>query len=143
MSQQTKQVVRRYFEELDRTKASPVDVIAPGFTFQAAGFPAMDLEATEQFTQLFFGAFPDLTHPLDELIAEGDNVAFRCRNEGTHTGEDFMGVPASGRHFSAVGAGAGDVPNPRERNAECQSRTSKSSAATSRSWTVRKRHRLT
>jgi predicted ester cyclase len=111
VSEQTKQLVRRYFEELDRTKASPVDLIGPGFTFQAAGFPAMDLESTKQFTQLFFGAFPDLTHPLDELIAEGDNVALRCRYEGTHTGEDFMGVPASGRHFSAVGAGVVRVLN--------------------------------
>jgi predicted ester cyclase len=105
MSEQNKQVVRRYFEELDRAKASPVDLIAPGFTFQAAGFPPMDLAGTEEFTGLFFSAFPDLTHPVDELIAERDTVAFRCRYQGTHTGEDFMGVPASGRHFSAVGAG--------------------------------------
>ena len=111
MSEKTKQVVRRYFEGLDRGKASPVDLIAPGFTFQAAGFPPMDLEGAEQFTQLFFSAFPDLTHPVDELIAEGDRVAFRCRYEGTHTGEDFMGVPASGRHFSAVGAGVARVLN--------------------------------
>ena len=105
MSEHSKHVVRRYFEELDRTKASPVDLIGPGFTFQAAGFPAMELEDTQRFTDMFFSAFPDLTHPVDELIAEGDTVAFRCRYEGTHTGEDFMGVPASGRHFSAVGAG--------------------------------------
>jgi predicted ester cyclase len=111
MSEQNKQVVRRYFEELDRTKASPVDLCAPGYTFQAAGFPAMDLEAAEQFTELFFSAFPDLTHPVDELIAEGDNVAFRCRYEGTHTGADFMGAPASGRHFSAGGAGIVRVVN--------------------------------
>jgi predicted ester cyclase len=105
MSEHSKQIVRRYFEELDRTKASPIDLIAPGFTFQAAGFPPMDLEATKEFTELFFSAFPDLKHPVDELIAEGDTVAFRCRYEGTHTGEDFMGVAATGRHFSAVGAG--------------------------------------
>jgi len=45
-----------------------------------------------------------LSHPLDELIAEGDKVAFRCRYEGTHT-SDFMGVPASGQHISVVGVG--------------------------------------
>ena len=111
MSEKTKQVVRRYFEGLDRGEASPVDLIAPGFTFQAAGFPPMDLEGAEQFTQLFYSAFPDLTHPVDELIAEGDRVAFRCRYEGTHTGQDFMGVPASGRQFSAVGAGVVRVLN--------------------------------
>ena len=105
MSDDNKRVVRRYFEELDRTKASPVELCAPDYTFQAAGFPPMNLEAAQQFTELFFSAFPDLTHPVDELIDEGDKVAFRCRYEGTHTGADFMGVPASGRHFSAVGAG--------------------------------------
>ena len=71
MSEQNKQAVRRYFEELDRAKASPVDLCAPGYTFQAAGLPAMDLEAAEQFTELFFSAFPDLKHPVDELIVEG------------------------------------------------------------------------
>jgi predicted ester cyclase len=105
VSEQKKQVVRRYFEELDRAKASPVDLCAPGYTFQAARLPAMDLQGAEQFTKLFFSAFPDLAHPVDDLIAEGDKVASRCRYEGTHTGADFMGVPASGRHFSAVGAG--------------------------------------
>jgi predicted ester cyclase len=77
VSEHNKQVVRRYFEELDRTKASPVDLVAAGFRLQAAGFPAMDLEDTQRFTHMFFGAFPDLTHPVDELIAQGDTVAFR------------------------------------------------------------------
>lgn len=43
MSDENKRVVRRYFEELDRTKASPVELCAPGYTFQAAGFPPMNL----------------------------------------------------------------------------------------------------
>ena len=45
------------------------------------------------------------SHPLDELIAEGENVAFRCRYEGTHTGAEFMGVQASGRRISITGVG--------------------------------------
>jgi ketosteroid isomerase-like protein len=105
MSEDNKRVVRRYFEELDRLKASPVELCAPGFTFEAAGFPAVDLEDAKQFTAVFYNAFPDLAHPVDELVAEGDKVAFRCRYEGTHTGADFMGTPSSGRHFSATGAG--------------------------------------
>ena len=105
MSESNKQVVRRYFEELDRLGASPVDLCAPGFTFQTAGFPAVDLAGAKQFTAMFYAAFPDASHPVDELVAQGDVVAFRCRYEGTHTGADYMGVPASGRHYSAAGAG--------------------------------------
>jgi predicted ester cyclase len=104
MSEDNKRVVRRYFEELDRQRTTPVDVCSAGFTFHVAGFPPMDLEATKQFSAVFFDGLPDLKHSLDELIAEGDKVAFRCRYEGTHTAE-FMGVPASGRRVSAVGVG--------------------------------------
>ena len=105
MSEKNKQVVRRYFAELDRLGASPVDLCAPGFTFETAGFPAVHLEGAKEFTAMFYAAFPDATHPVDGLVAEGDEVAFRCRYEGTHTGADYMGVPASGRHYSATGAG--------------------------------------
>jgi steroid delta-isomerase-like uncharacterized protein len=104
MSDENKRVVRRYFEMLDRGRATPVDLCAAGFTLHDAGFPPMDLEATKQFAAIFFSGLPDLSHPLDELIAEGDRVAFRCRYEGTHTA-DFMGVPASGKHISVVGVG--------------------------------------
>jgi len=104
MSEDNKQAVRRYFEELDRRRGTPLDLCAAGFTFHVAGFPPMDLEATTRFAAIFFHGLPDLSHPLDELTAEGDRVAFRCRYEGTHT-EDFMGVPASGQHVSVVGIG--------------------------------------
>jgi predicted ester cyclase len=73
----------------------------------------MDLEATKQFAAMFFNALPDLSHPLDELIAEGEKVAFRCRYEGTHTGAEFMGVQASGRHISMIGIGVMRVTNGR------------------------------
>ena len=38
MSEENKRVVRRYFEELDRRKATPVDLCAERFTFYVAGF---------------------------------------------------------------------------------------------------------
>src|SRR5262249_21514479 len=66
---------------------------------------AMDLRATATFGATFFDAMPDLTHPIDELIAEGNKVAFRCRYQGTHTGADFMGVRASGKRISIAGVG--------------------------------------
>jgi steroid delta-isomerase-like uncharacterized protein len=110
MSEQNTQLVRRYFEELDRGKAAPLHLCTPDFAFHVAGFPSMDVEATRQFAAMFYTALPDLTHPLEELIAEGDNVAFRGRYEGTHTGE-FMGVPASGRRISVVGVGVFRVAN--------------------------------
>lgn len=64
----------------------------------------MGVEALKEFTLAFFDGMPDLQHPLEDLIAEGDQVALRCRYEGTDTGT-LMGVPASGRAVSAVGIG--------------------------------------
>jgi SnoaL-like polyketide cyclase len=46
----------------------------------------MDLSALKDFTDSFFTGMPDLQHPLDELITEGDKVALRGRYAGTHTG---------------------------------------------------------
>lgn len=54
MSEENKRVVRRYFEELDRRRATPVDLCAAGFAFHVAGFPSMDLEATTRFAAIFF-----------------------------------------------------------------------------------------
>ena len=110
MSEQNKQVVRRYFEELDHGKAHPAHICTPDFVFHIPGFPSMDLDASKQFAATFYTAMPDLTHPIEELIAEGDKVAFRGRYQGTHTGA-FMGVPASGRRISAVGVGVFRVAN--------------------------------
>jgi predicted ester cyclase len=104
MTQENKALARRYFEELDRRKGTPLEVCAPNCMWHIAGFPPMNLDASKGFYGAFYTGFPELKHPIDDLVAEGDKVAFRVRFEGTHSGE-FMGVPASGRSISAVGIG--------------------------------------
>jgi predicted ester cyclase len=89
MSEQNKHVVKRYFEELDHGKAHPVHMCTPDFVFHVAGFPSKGVDATKQFAAMFYTAMPDLTHPIEELIAEGDRVAFRGRYVGTHTGSSW------------------------------------------------------
>jgi steroid delta-isomerase-like uncharacterized protein len=39
---------------------------------------------------------------LEDVIAEGDRVVVRWRNEGTHVG-DFAGIPATGRSYAIDG----------------------------------------
>lgn len=56
-----------------------------------------------RFMQLAFEAFPDFHVEVLDVVVEGDRVAARFRNTGTHEGE-FMGIPASGRAFKLEGS---------------------------------------
>jgi steroid delta-isomerase-like uncharacterized protein len=47
-------------------------------------------------------SFPDWHNTLEDLVAEGDRVAFRYVEGGTHRGE-FDGIPATGRQVVARG----------------------------------------
>jgi steroid delta-isomerase-like uncharacterized protein len=59
----------------------------------------------EGFIRMFTAyraAFPDLKVSVDKLVADDDNISFAYTMAGTHQG-DFMGIPASGKKFSAHG----------------------------------------
>jgi predicted ester cyclase len=104
MSERSKEVVRGYFEELDRVRGLPVAWVTDDFVFRVAGMEPKDRETSETFAREFFATIPDLQHPLDEVIAEGDTVAFRCRYEGTHTLE-VMGAAPTGNKIDYTGIG--------------------------------------
>jgi predicted ester cyclase len=44
-------------------------------------------EGVERFVSHFLSSFPDLQHTIEDLIAEGDQVAVRFSAGGTHTGQ--------------------------------------------------------
>jgi steroid delta-isomerase-like uncharacterized protein len=46
--------------------------------------------------------FPDFRFTIEHSVESGDVVASRYRNRGTQKGE-FMGLPATGRSFQALG----------------------------------------
>ncbi len=52
--------------------------------------------------QMFYAAFPDYTHQVDGLVAEGDWVAARVTYRATHQGE-FMGIPPTGNSVTYGG----------------------------------------
>lgn len=79
-----------------------MELCGPGFTAYFTGPPPMDLAGFDQFETIFRSAFSNISHTIEDIVGEGDTVAVRLRLEGTHTG-DFMGVPASGEHFSSEG----------------------------------------
>jgi steroid delta-isomerase-like uncharacterized protein len=95
-----KAVVRRFIEEI----------------FLKGDFSAVDELLTEDFTPHTWGPMPpgpdglkqaiervskgisDPSMTIEDVIAEGDQVAVRLTSSATHTGE-FMGMPASGKRY--------------------------------------------
>ena len=54
-------------------------------------------EGVKQLFHMYRASFPDLRMDVAEILPSGDKVVARIRATGTHTGEAFMGVPASGK----------------------------------------------
>lgn len=49
-----------------------------------------------RFLSHLFNAFPDDKVSIDEILAEGDRVAYHGTESGTHKAE-FLGIPATGK----------------------------------------------
>jgi steroid delta-isomerase-like uncharacterized protein len=92
-------VVRLWYEELwNKWNLSAADeLFSADYQLHIPGIPVpLDRNGAKQVVTMFSGSFPDLTHTVDEVIAEGNTVAARWTVTGTHRGE-FQGIPASGK----------------------------------------------
>ena len=101
---QNRELVVRMYEEIDKQNFDfPIELCAPEVRIYGAGsFEPMKKEALKPMFHMWFGAFPDYTHTIEDVIAKGDKVAVRCTYTGTHKGE-FMGAPPTGNTFKYAG----------------------------------------
>jgi steroid delta-isomerase-like uncharacterized protein len=60
------------------------------------------LDALEHSLEGFFTAFPDLQATMDDIVVDGDRVAFRYTDSGTNTG-DFFGNPPTAQPVTWTG----------------------------------------
>jgi predicted ester cyclase len=97
-AEENKALVRRYLEEFNKHNVASLEEFwAPDFVFHGPGVVGdMDLAGAKQIGPAFLTAFPDAHWAMDDLIAEGDKVAYRCTFRGTHQGE-FMGIAPTGK----------------------------------------------
>lgn len=103
--ERNKAVVRRYLDEvwnkgnIDGSAA----FLAPDYRRHAGpGTDPLDIEGQRVRLHGFRAAFPDARLVIEDIIAEGDLVAFRFTMSGTHRGP-FQGVAPTGRQVRVPG----------------------------------------
>ena len=77
------------------------DLVAPEVSDSNAG-SSSTAQAFEDRARAVQDAFADLHAELDELLIDGDRIAWRWRLTGTHRAP-FLGEPASGRRVTIYG----------------------------------------
>jgi len=98
-----KGLVREFFMAIDTGNLTRVkELLSSDFLLHAPGLPKpWGVNEMVQDIKEFYTAFPDSTHVIDDLIAEGDKVVVRLNQYGTHK-MDFQGIPATGREIKVA-----------------------------------------
>ena len=94
-----KAAARRFFQDVwnDGNVEEAASFLAPDFVSHNSF--GLSIVGPEQYGQGVLGyrtAFPDLVTTVEDVLAEGDRVAVRGTDRGTHLGT-FMGYPPTGR----------------------------------------------
>jgi predicted ester cyclase len=106
--QEPKAIIRRYYEEIGNQRQLAVadEIIAPHFRLFPDSSPPHGPEGVKQFiTWLCISTFPDLYVTIEELLAEGEQVAAFVTLHATQTIpiDWFSGVgtiAATGKRFA-------------------------------------------
>jgi steroid delta-isomerase-like uncharacterized protein len=87
----------RFFKAQDLLRGGPDPVLCTsGYEAQIGGNPPMSLAGHQQFARMFYAAFPDIVHTIEETVADEDRVVVRFTLRGTHQ-ENFLGLPPTGK----------------------------------------------
>jgi steroid delta-isomerase-like uncharacterized protein len=99
-------IVRRFYEELWNGWNLELadEIVAEDVRFRGSlGATVRGREGFKAYVESVRAAFPDWHNEVEELIDAGERVVARLTWSGTHRGE-LLGVPATGREVSYVGA---------------------------------------
>ena len=104
-TEENKASVHRVIEEaFNKGNLAVVDdLMATNYVFHGPG--GQELKGPEGFKQMipmYRTAFPDIHMTIDDMVAEGDKVAFRLTLRGTHKG-DLMGIAPTGKQVTVTG----------------------------------------
>ena len=102
-AQENKAVVRRFIEECWNAGRLEVAEEVLAETIARNG-QAMGVEGMQAFIAMVRAAMPDYHSANEDVLAEGDKVAWQYTSRGTHTGGPLFGVAPTGRALTIAGA---------------------------------------
>ncbi len=97
--EQNKALLLRYIEAVwhKENPAAVEDFLAPNYRRHRSPVKApLTREQQKELLVGFRAAFPDVTIEIEDIVAEGDRIAFRSTMRGTHQGE-FLDITPTGR----------------------------------------------
>lgn len=106
-TEENRELVRYLFQQVwnGRNHELVEQLFAPDFRFVPPGqAEATDRDGFKRYLGMFQEAFPDAQWHAEELVGEGERVAFRVNFRGTHRGQ-LQDIPPTGRQVSLVGFG--------------------------------------
>lgn len=93
---------RAFFAAQDRLRGGPdAELCASNYIANLGSAPPTNLAGHQQFAAMFYAAFPDLRHTVEDTVASDEKVAVRFLLTGTHTG-NFMGIPPTGKSIAVT-----------------------------------------
>lgn len=90
--------VRRFLEEMDRGNFDALDALCTGdYLCHFPGNPdPLDLATHKTASRIFYSAFPDFGHRIEDVFASGNRGVIRAKGSGTHRG-NILGIEPSGK----------------------------------------------
>jgi steroid delta-isomerase-like uncharacterized protein len=103
-TEENKAVIRRITEGLSQKDVAVIDELCtPDFVnHDPANQEVRSREDYKQWVTGFFVAFPDLHFSLEDILAEGDKVAYRFTIRATHSGS-WRGAAPTGKSTTVTG----------------------------------------
>ena len=92
-----KEIAKLLFSAIDAGDFDKLsELFSEDFAIDAPGLPEpMRIEMLYQLIRTHYTAFPDWKHVIENVVAEGDKVAVKLTQNGTHEAE-YEGIPATG-----------------------------------------------
>ena len=115
IAEENKEIIRRFIKAYNDRNLDVFDELVADDYFDNL----FQQRGREPFRELFtmaFKGFPDWYEAIEDIVAEGDKVAYREICRGTHLGE-FNGIPPTGKKVNWINTGILRIVD--DRLAEC------------------------